>query len=129
MTTSSVKPICTANDEPPSLNYDLRARTKSNVIFWSTLVFTVTIIPITVYYPLVNLSMLKIDAILGISSISQGLPNIIQLPYRFWQLWKQDGGDRRPLNGRILDFFMYEYILSFLLIATCYIVSTSIPIP
>jgi len=129
MNTDSVKPIHIANDEPPSLNYDLRARTKSNVIFWSTLVFGLTIIPIAVYYPLVYLTKLSIGAILGISSISQGLPNIIQLPYRFWQLWKQDGGDRRPINGRILDLFMYEYILNFVLIAVSYSVSTSIPIP
>lgn len=129
MNTDSVEPVCIANDEPPSLNYDLHARIKSNVIFWSTIIITVTIIPIIIYYPLVNLSKLTIDAILGFASISQGLPCILQLPYRFWQLWKQDGGDRRPLNGRIMDFFMYEYILNFVVIAISYAVSTSIPIP
>ncbi len=129
MNTDSVEPVCITNDEPPSLNYDLHSRIKSNVIFWSTLILTVTIIPILTYYLLVNLSKLEIDAILGISSISQGLPSMIQLPYRFWQLWKQDGGDRRPLSGRILDLFMCEYILNFVVIAISYAVSTSIPIP
>ncbi len=125
----SVEAVGTVNDEPPSLNYDLRSRIKSNINFWSTLVLTVTIIPIIIYYLLINLTKLHIDAILGISSVSQGLPSIIQLPYRFWQLWKQDGGDRRPLSGKIPDLFMYEYILNFIVIAASYTVSTSIPIP
>ena len=116
-------------DGPPSLNYDLRARTRSNVIFWSSIVISITIIPIVLYYPLVYLTEMKIDAILGIVSISNGLPSIIQLPYRIWKLWKQDGGDRRPLSGKIMDLFMWEYSINFVIIVTVYIVSTSIPIP
>ena len=129
MSMDPVEPTNIPSDEPPSLNYDLRSRIKSNISFWSTLVLTVTIIPIILYYPLVNLTKLDITAILGICSACQGVPSMIQLPYRFWQLWKQDGGDRRPLSGRIMDLFMYEYIVIFIVIAVSYSVSTAIPIP
>jgi hypothetical protein len=116
-------------DGPPSLNYDLRSRIMSNVIFWSTIVITLTIIPIALYYPLVFSTQLTISTILGIVSISSGLPSIIQLPYRIWQLWKQDNGDRRPLSGKIMDLFMWEYCINFVIIVAAYTVSTSIPIP
>jgi len=129
---TKVSPMVSQNIKqggPPSLNYDLRARIMSNVIFWSIIVITVTIIPIALYYPLVFSTNLTISAILGIASISTGLSNIIQLPYRFWKLWKQDDGDRRPLSGKIMDFFMWEYCLNFAIILPAYVVSTSIPIP
>jgi hypothetical protein len=116
-------------DGPPSLNYDLRSRIMSNVIFWSIIVITLTIIPIALYYPLVFSTKLSIDTILGIVSISNGLPSFIQLPYRIWKLWKQDNGDRRPLSGKIMDLFMWEYCINFVIILAAYIVSTSIPIP
>jgi hypothetical protein len=116
-------------DGPPSLNYDLRARIKSNVIFWSSILVTLIIIPITVYYPLAYLTKLKIDTILGFTSISNGLPSTFQLPYRIWKLWKQDGGDRRPLSRNVMDLFMWEYMISFFIITAAYIVSTTIPIP
>jgi hypothetical protein len=117
------------NNNPPPLNYDLRARIKSNVIFWFGVVLTTVIIPIVLYYPLVYRTQLDIGSILGIASISNGIPSTIQLPYRIWQLWKQDGGDRRPLSGKVMDMFMLEYIFAFVILAAIYIVSTSVPIP
>ncbi|CAF1376079.1 unnamed protein product [Adineta steineri] len=125
-------PITTKNvnqDSPPSLNYDLRARIKSNVIFWSSILVTLVIIPIAIYYPLTYLTKLKMGTILGFTSISNGLPSIFQLPYRIWKLWKKDGGDRRPLSGNVMDIFMWEYIISFFILTAAYIVSTTIPIP
>lgn len=128
MKTNAVEDISIIKQDPPSLNYDLRARTKSNIMFWSSIAITLTVIPIIVYYPLVYLTNLSIGTILGLSSISNGLPNLISLIQRFWKLWKQDGGDRRPLNGRVIDLFMCEYFCSFIIIAACYSVSTAIPI-
>lgn len=119
----------TPKEGPPSLNYDLRARTTSNIIFWSSIVVTLTVIPIIIYYPLTYLTNLSIGTILGLSSISNGLPNFISLFHRLWKLWKYDGGDRRPLSGKLVDLFMCEYICSFIIIAACYTVSTSIPVP
>ena len=119
----------TVKNGPPSLDYDLGSRTKSNVIFWSTIVITVTIIPIALYYSLVYLTRLDIGTILGIASITSGGPSIVQLPYRIWKVWKQDGGDRRPLSGKAMDLFMWEYIICFIILTAAFIVSTTIPVP
>lgn len=113
---------------PPPLNYDLRARLCSNIIFWSSVVLTTTILPIVLYYPLVHLTNLPTAAVLSIVSAPNGLPNIYQIPFRIWKLWKQDGGDRRPLGGPIMDLFMWEHILIFIVIATLFTVATSIPV-
>jgi hypothetical protein len=129
MNGKSITPEHIGEDGPPSLNYDLRARIISNIIFWSSILITLVIIPITLYYSLVYLTKLTIGTILGIASISNGIPSIIQLPHRFWKLWKQDNGDRRPLSGNIMDLFMWEYTISFLLLTSVYVVSTTIPIP
>lgn len=118
----------TPNISPPSLNYDLKTRLVSNVSFWSSIVLTVTIIPIVLFYPLIFLTKLDLGTILGITSISNGLPTFVQLPYRIWKLWKQDEGDRRPLSGNIMDLFMWEYIVNFIILTIIYTVSTSIPI-
>ncbi|CAF2117855.1 unnamed protein product [Rotaria magnacalcarata] len=118
-----------AGNGPISLNYDLRSRLTSNVIFWSFVLATVVIIPIVLYYPLTYCTKLDVGTILGFTSISIGLPSMFQLPFRFWQLWKQDGGDRRPLSGHIMDLFMWEYVFNFILLTIVYVVSTSIPIP
>ncbi|CAF4264403.1 unnamed protein product [Rotaria magnacalcarata] len=118
-----------AGNGPISLNYDLRSRLTSNVIFWSFVLATVVIIPIVLYYPLTYCTKLDVGTILGFTSISNGLPSMFQLPFRFWQLWKQDGGDRRPLSGHIMDLFMWEYVFNFILLTIVYVVSTSIPIP
>ena len=114
---------------PPALNYELRLGSCSSVLFWSSMVITLVVIPIALYYPLVYLTELRLDAILGIVSASNGLPILVQLPYRLWQLWKKDNGDRRPLSGRVMDLFMWEYIINALLLLPPYIVSTTIPIP
>ena len=116
------------DDVPPFLNYDLRARIVSNIIFWSTIVMTVTIIPIVLFYPLFYYTNLNLIIILSIVSSVSGVPAIIQLPIRFWKVWKQDGGDRRPLSGNIVDLFMYEYIIIFIVLTVLYTVSSSIPI-
>lgn len=117
------------NDQPYPLPYDLRARIVSNIFFWSSIVLTLTIIPIIIYYPLIYLTSLSIGDVLGIVSIPNGLPSLIHLPMRLWKLWKQDDGDRRPLSGNIMDLFMWEYSISFIIIAAFYTVSTTIPIP
>ena len=117
------------HDSPPSLNYDLRSRIVSNIFFWLTNLMTVTIIPIVLFYPLYYRTSLDISTILGISSISTGLPSLVSLPVRIWKLWKQDGGDRRPLSGNIMDFFMWEYVFFFIVLTVIYTVSTAIPIP
>ena len=114
---------------PPPLNYDLRARKVSNISFWLSIVMTVTVIPIILFYTLTFLTKLEVGTILGISSLPSGLPTFVQLPFRIWKLWKQDSGDRRPLSGNVFDLFMWEYIINFILITVIYTVSTSIPIP
>lgn len=116
-------------DGPPSLNYDLRARFLSNIFFWSFILLTLVIIPIVIFYPLFYLTSISIGTILSIASISNGLPNIFQLPFRIWKLWKQDSGDRRPLSGKVMDLFMWEYLFSFIILIVVYIVSTTIPVP
>jgi hypothetical protein len=116
-------------DGPPSLNYDLRTRIVSNIIFWSSIVITLTIMPIAIFYPLFYCTGLDIGTILGLVSIPTGLPSMVQLPFRIWQVWKQDGGDRRPLSGNIMDLFMWEYIICFIILTVVYIVATSIPVP
>jgi hypothetical protein len=116
------------HDGPPSLNYDLRARIVSNIIFWSSIVITLTIMPIAIFYPLFYCTDLDIGTILGLVSIPTGLPSMVQLPFRIWKVWKQDGGDRRPLSGNTMDLFMWEYIICFIILTVVYIVSTSIPV-
>ncbi|CAF4385871.1 unnamed protein product [Rotaria socialis] len=118
-----------AGNGPISLDYDLRSCLTPNVIFWSFVLVTVVIIPIAVFYPLTYCTNMDVGSILGFTSISNGLPSMLQLPFRFWQLWKQDGGDRRPLSGHIMDLFMWEYVINFILLTIVYIVSTSVPIP
>ena len=98
-------------DNLPSFNYDLRTRFVSNLMFWSSIIMTATIIPIVLFYPLFYCATLSKGAILGIASISNALPNLYQLPFRFWKLWKKDRGDRRPLSGNIMDLFMYNYLI------------------
>ena len=52
MTDNTMRSEVADQDGPPPLNYDLRARLVSNIIFWSSIVLTLTVIPIALFYPL-----------------------------------------------------------------------------
>lgn len=129
MSVNPVQANSATQDGPPPLNYSLKTRIVSNIIFWSSIILTATILPIAIYYPLAYLTSIPIGLILGIAALPNAVPSVIQIPIRIWKLWKQDDGDRRPLSGNILDLFMVEYIVSFIIISIVFTVSTSIPVP
>ncbi|KAI9728993.1 MAG: hypothetical protein M1828_000078 [Chrysothrix sp. TS-e1954] len=112
--------------QPPRLNYTLRTRYLSLLIFWTLILIDTIAIPITLYFSLTRYATsLSRNAVFSISTGALGGISIIEYFLRFWRLWRHDSGCR-VLGGRRwhLDWFHWNFSAAWVLIMVELIVGT-----
>lgn len=115
---------------PPSLDYTLRTRKRSIIIFWSLILFDSIAIPIALYFGLWYGTSLSPNAVFSISTACLGGVSIYEYVVRFWRLWKKNS-PCRVLGARrwYLDWFHWNYSAAWFFIMVELIVGTAFPNP
>ncbi|KAK4985815.1 hypothetical protein LTR50_005722 [Elasticomyces elasticus] len=111
--------------KPPPLNYTLRTRKLSILIFWTLIVLDWTIMPIALYFGLSHGTNLSPDAVSSIVTAALGGVSAVEYFLRFWRLWKQ-GSTCRVLGARraYLDWFHWTLSLAWVIVMIELIVGT-----
>ncbi|KAK5137600.1 hypothetical protein LTR08_007895 [Meristemomyces frigidus] len=111
--------------EPPPLNYSLRPRIKSIIIFWGFIIVDCIIAPIALYFGLWYGTSLSPNAVFSIVTAALGGVSILEYIVRFWRLWKKDS-TCRVIGGRrkFLDWFHWNFSFGWVIIMAELIVGT-----
>lgn len=114
---------------PPSLNYTLRTRKLSILIFWTVIIFDSVVLPIALYFGLwygvgpgtntpteVN-EKLSANAVFSIVTAAIGGASILEYFLRFWRLYKK-GSTCRVIGAHrwYLDWFHWNFSLAWIII-------------
>jgi len=96
-------------EHPPPLNYTLRTRKKSLLIFWSLIFLDCVCLPIVLYFALWYGTHLSHNAVFSISTGALGTVSIFEYMLRFRRLWRK-GSNCRVIGARryYLDFFHWN---------------------
>ena len=84
---------------PPPLEYSLRIRKWSILIFWSLVFADSVAMPIALYFGLWYGTSLSHNTVFSISTAALGGVSIIEYFLRFWRLWKK-GSTCRAIGAR-----------------------------
>jgi len=120
-----IRPWPTFQPEPPSLNYTLRTRKLTIVIFWTVIIFDSVIMHIDLYFglwygvgPGSNREKLSANTVFSIVTAAVGGASIIEYFLRFWRLWKKDS-KCRVIDARsrwYLDWFHWNFSLAWIIV-------------
>jgi len=111
--------------EPPPLNYSLRPRIKSLVIFWTLVFLDCVCMPLILYFVLWYKTGLSHNAVFSISTGALGTVSIVEYFIRFHRLWKKNS-NCRVIGARryYLDFFHWNLSLAWIAVMIELIVGT-----
>ncbi|KAI1848801.1 hypothetical protein JX265_001131 [Neoarthrinium moseri] len=119
---------------PPSLNYSLRDRTRSIIIFTILLVLDSALLPVGLYYGLwygfgpgnPDYHPLSANTVFSIVTAFIGGTSILELVLRCWRLWKKDS-DCRVIGATrwTFDWFHWWFTFSWIAIAVELAVASS----
>jgi hypothetical protein len=110
---------------PPDLNYGLRQRKKSIVIFWTLVVLDCVAMPIALYFGLWYGTSLSHNAVFSISTGALGTVSIVEYFLRFHRLWRK-GSTCRVIGAKrfYLDWFHWNLSLAWIAVMIELIVGT-----
>ncbi|KAI9668247.1 MAG: hypothetical protein M1821_001067 [Bathelium mastoideum] len=110
---------------PPPLEYSLRIRKWSILLFWSLVFLDSVAMPIALYFGLFYGTHLSHNAVFSISTGALGCVSIVEYFLRFWRLWKK-GSTCRAIGARraYLDWFHWNYSFAWMIIMIELIVGT-----
>lgn len=112
-------------EHPPPLEYSLRTRKKSILIFWGLIVLDCVCVPIILYFALWYGTSLSHNAVFSISTGALGSVSIIEYFIRFRRLWRKNS-NCRVIGARryYLDFFHWNLSIAWLAVMIELIVGT-----
>jgi len=115
--------------EPPRLNYDLRTRKWSILLFWTVIVVDSVAMPIALYFglwygvgpgtntPTEIREKLSANAVFSIVTAAIGGASIVEYFVRFWRLFKKNSGCRVIGAHRwYLDWFHWNFSFAWIII-------------
>jgi len=111
--------------EPPPLNYDLRPRMKSLILFWTLVFVDCVCVPLILYFVLWYETKLSHNAVFSISTGALGTVSIVEYFIRFHRLWKKNS-NCRVIGARryYLDFFHWNLSIAWFAVMIELIVGT-----
>jgi len=112
-------------EHPPPLEYSLRTRKKSIIIFWTLIFLDCVCMPIVLYFTLWYATNLSHNAVFSISTGALGTVSIVEYFIRFRRLWRRNS-NCRVIGARryYLDFFHWNLSIAWLAVMIELIVGT-----
>ncbi|TRM58632.1 hypothetical protein BD626DRAFT_181592 [Schizophyllum amplum] len=114
--------------EPPALHFKFKPR--NPILYFLFLVLCNVVLPVLLFYPLINFTPLELRDVVGISSSALGLSSCFDAPMRLWKLTKHRTSFG-PLNSTKwyhLDFSMWFYSTAMMVFAIPLIIAPIAPV-